>query len=670
MRTRSGARAIRSRLLVSGFVTAIALLRPLHSAITPTALADGAIADTDTLFVDDEADELDAISQGSSLRAVGISAYIAGDLRRAERVLKRAVMFDRSDEIARLYLAEAYRARGTPVGREAAEDVLLDLTLVAPDNPEYQRNLGEVRSERRFYSEARNAYQEALARLPDDRDLLRELAVLAERDWWRHYRLEDLERARSLYGRLLGVQPTDARSHLRMAVLALDADSVDVAAPHVQALLTHHPNDVETQLIAGVFHEYRDDFGRAEAHFRSALAMMPGFDRAAYEEPIYLDADAAMLFTSVGDALSKLDLYPPEKGFWAERDPTPGTPVNERFVIHASRVAMADFSYGRPDLGFRGWEIAPGEFYIRYGKPLERRYETMAWLHWFNVNGQAQGFGFVDEFHNGRFEFPIERGMKQHHWLRANLPDDPHLGGRVDTAPFRCAAAWFREESGAPRLEVTFAGERRSHVAEVVVSDTSWVPVYESVGVIAPTTVPRGLPIVEPGLFRTTYFPGPTAATLRATIGRRGSASLELNRPVAETGFAVSDLWLGYRTDDGFLSNPGAGYRPDTPLVVRFEVYAYHTDAVGLGYLELRLSVVPEEGERRGFGRAIVGRGAKPFVAAELTEEATGWVWERELEIDLTDLREGTYSLVLEARDTITRESDWRDVRFEVLPER
>jgi GWxTD domain-containing protein len=57
--------------------------------------------------------------------------------------------------------------------------------------------------------------------------------------------------------------------------------------------------------------------------------------------------------------------------FWARRDPTPGTPVNEFKVEHYRRIAYADTHFATRLSPGRGWNTDRGEVYIKYGPPDE-----------------------------------------------------------------------------------------------------------------------------------------------------------------------------------------------------------------------------------------------------------------------------------------------------------
>ncbi len=63
--------------------------------------------------------------------------------------------------------------------------------------------------------------------------------------------------------------------------------------------------------------------------------------------------------------------------YWAQRDPVPRTPVNERLLEHFIRVAWARLQFGETVFP---WD-ARGEFYVRYGEPDVRsgRGRPVAW---------------------------------------------------------------------------------------------------------------------------------------------------------------------------------------------------------------------------------------------------------------------------------------------------
>jgi len=67
------------------------------------------------------------------------------------------------------------------------------------------------------------------------------------------------------------------------------------------------------------------------------------------------------------------------RGFWAQRDPTPGTPTNEFREEHYKRLRYATEHFGRGNVKL-GWETDQGRIYIILGPPneIQRYSETTA----------------------------------------------------------------------------------------------------------------------------------------------------------------------------------------------------------------------------------------------------------------------------------------------------
>ena len=97
--------------------------------------------------------------------------------------------------------------------------------------------------------------------------------------------------------------------------------------------------------------------------------------------------------------------------FWGTRDPSPGTPRNERMEEYYVRVASANERWGRARAS--GWSTDPGEVFIRFGEPdeveeHEATYGTRPYQEW-RYYGQGLRFIFYDATGAGdyRLAFPI-----------------------------------------------------------------------------------------------------------------------------------------------------------------------------------------------------------------------------------------------------------------------
>jgi GWxTD domain-containing protein len=97
------------------------------------------------------------------------------------------------------------------------------------------------------------------------------------------------------------------------------------------------------------------------------------------------------------------------QAFWSERDPSPGTPRNERMEEYYYRVAYANERYTR--LRDAGWSTDRGEVYIRFGEPDDVEvhpfnFGTRPYQVWTYYRS-GRRFIFVDETGGGDFELLV-----------------------------------------------------------------------------------------------------------------------------------------------------------------------------------------------------------------------------------------------------------------------
>lgn len=97
------------------------------------------------------------------------------------------------------------------------------------------------------------------------------------------------------------------------------------------------------------------------------------------------------------------------RAFWDARDPSPGTPRNERMEEYYYRVAYANERYSR--LRDAGWSTDRGEVYIRFGEPDEVEvhpfnFGTRPYQVWTYYRS-GRRFIFVDETGSGDYELLV-----------------------------------------------------------------------------------------------------------------------------------------------------------------------------------------------------------------------------------------------------------------------
>jgi len=608
------------------------------------------------------------------LTNAGIQAYYEGDMERSERYLRGAIAHSRDDSLARFYLAKAYLARGTPGGGMAAEETLSDLVAVASSEPVYLERLARLRLRQGYRSNARRILDRLLELRPENAGALYQLGRLAEGDWWRFVHAPLRGQAVDFYTRALAIDSVHVPSLVRLAVLAIEADSLDVAAPVVERLMLTSPTDERARLLLGVIREQHGDFRAAEDVFAAVVDEMPTYRRRAYSSPTFLEPDTLVGIWDL-DADEEEEVLPAEDAtFWVRHDPSPATPANERFAVHASRMAMADFLYGDSRKGVYGWETAPGEFYVRFGRPIRREFRIMTWLHTFSIGGNPVDIRFIDYAQNGTFMLPIGyKEMGKDMLLVQTGPESTPLAENgVEPPPLRHIVTWFRAAGGEPRLEVAIAAPSAYWSSETSVSDSAWQEVYHGAEILEPWPIPSGIDGEDDAVLLTQLFPGRDAAHLRLAVGgRAGSVEADLPAPLAPDGFALSDIVPGFDMPGGFIPNPGFRYPPGETLGIRFELYGIRRDATGIGYARVRLAIIPEESRDSGIAGvadALFGDSERvpAHITSELQEEIPSDTWSRTLRIDLSELEPGRYRIELDVQDLLTGTEVSREASFEI----
>jgi GWxTD domain-containing protein len=157
--------------------------------------------------------------------------------------------------------------------------------------------------------------------------------------------------------------------------------------------------------------------------------------QASVQDPyrIWLDEDVVYIISDA-ERLAFLNLRTNEERdafveqFWARRDPTPGTPLNEFKDEHYRRIAYADSHFATRLTPGRGWNTDRGQVYIKYGPPDEleshsagtytrsdgttQPFASELWLYKY-----IQGVG-----NNVLLEFDDLKGTGEYHWTKAPTP--------------------------------------------------------------------------------------------------------------------------------------------------------------------------------------------------------------------------------------------------------
>ncbi|MBN2415889.1 GWxTD domain-containing protein [bacterium] len=272
-------------------------------------------------------------------------------------------------------------------------------------------------------------------------------------------KVDNYSKAERAFQRALELNPeyTDARYNLACNYLMKEgADNYLQAVDHFKRILTRDPDYRDTEYMLGIAYMHAGDRYNAEKVFRESI----DHERSAARARIKLSeilmetgrAEEAMITYYRGleqlrdkkmidemvaeieillekDEKQEIEDAPYEqkclliKKFWKKKDPTPTTPLNERFNVHFERVKIARNNY--PML------IPPyfddrGKIYVKYGEPdaryMSEIYEEMikpneSWSYEHSL-GEGMVFDFVQEGHS--------------YWEVTTLQDAFHAGVNRD----------------------------------------------------------------------------------------------------------------------------------------------------------------------------------------------------------------------------------------------
>ncbi|MDP6042475.1 MAG: GWxTD domain-containing protein, partial [Candidatus Latescibacteria bacterium] len=294
--------------------------------------------------------------------------------------------------------------------------------------------------------------------------------------------LRYLDKAAAEYSRQLEVNPAHKTAPERLARVAMmrrAEGKTTYAFADLQVLAKRDPLN-HLPLLAEALVK-REDWSAAEDAFKQYLDLIDGEERLFYED-LSLVATAeelSELERALGSERARL-----LRKFWVVQDPTPTSPVNERWVEHCLRVhhARLHFADGIKAWHGRGWDRR-GDVYVRFGAPdhrswsdnlvfetdpkvakVKNRLNNLAYAaleevqpskHLHGSSDRAFGYGAESETAEirGRPTFPIpmrtsvmndgsELNYKWESWIYANIGEgfeitflDPTGEGLFDFAP-------------------------------------------------------------------------------------------------------------------------------------------------------------------------------------------------------------------------------------------
>jgi GWxTD domain-containing protein len=285
--------------------------------------------------------------------------------RSSERRLKR--MIGEHPDSALLYarLGGVYIRRETAEARAQAVKYLKQALEIEPDNTDFRRLLAEVYFEGTFWNYGVEELRTALefesgnghVRYRLGKAYMERALEVWEQEWFIG--------AETHLGRVERDHPAYPAAARQLALCFYDLGRPDSSL----AILKTIPDDsldADALLLQGMAMLESRDLPGADKAFMNALDRMDDERLMRFLSPDLIATKDELKELKVipeGDARRRGELY------WRKRNPDLANQINERFLVHVSRVAFADFHFSVPRLGRVGSETSRGEVYLRYGKP-------------------------------------------------------------------------------------------------------------------------------------------------------------------------------------------------------------------------------------------------------------------------------------------------------------
>ncbi|TFH62217.1 MAG: GWxTD domain-containing protein, partial [Candidatus Zixiibacteriota bacterium] len=155
------------------------------------------------------------------------------------------------------------------------------------------------------------------------------------------------------------------------------------------------------------------DFADAEQFFARALTQMDSTETTGYRSIEYLIPPSSVRYYRKMSTHERDSL---EQKFWSINDLDPTTQPNERRVEHFARVWEANLYYSDPKNERIGWKTDMGETLIRLGRPDEKVRVRMGgslvdatpvWFWQYRTVVYPCTLAFVDQMQSGNYTFPF-----------------------------------------------------------------------------------------------------------------------------------------------------------------------------------------------------------------------------------------------------------------------
>ncbi len=726
----------------------------------------------DSLSVLEEAVKA-APKDGDAWVVLGNLYLNAGEIEKADNAFRKGIRYAGSAEayvgVGRVFMARGpTRARqGLPYFRmaRAKDPKSIDAELYLARAKVMLRDL-----------DAEDAFRRVIEMAPDYAPVYLELA-----DWYvnNNYEMYYGE-IRLLYEKYLRLRPDDVDALYGLAVSYTEEQNYRSVVGIGEMALARNPGEARLLALLAQAYAGMGDPDRALALFAQYFDAIPAGERALYKD---LQLVARPEELKVYESLSEDERAAFLTTFWRKRDLTLISGGLAREAEHYRRVwfARTHFAkavqpwdrrgevyirYGEPDyrsrshapnalpsaeaeavkerlaLGFEGYfiesgdmtaesffggvddedELAIGDYdFIEPAYPVAFNERSVPWESWvYTQVGGGVEFVFVDEFLNGKWQFPplpdgtrmsgerLSALLRSHpgvvlNDVVASTPEYFDLPPGIEPLEFYYDVARFRGEEGktgvevyygVPTLEVGIENENGHVRRSVVISDDEGEEVFRTrddlhFGGIDSRQLKKGTFVpdvayleVPPGTYRMAVH------LADVNSGKWGVYVQDLEAPTFSDSLAMSDLELAwsigdegafhdkYRKGDVWvMPMPSRSFVNNRSVFVYYEVYNLQRDE--FGQTRYKVSYTIQQDVRSGssiFGllsggfKRLMARGRKPQVAVSY-EHVGRDVWEPiHLELDSKKMILGLNQVEVEVTDLSSGQSVKREAIFRLEP--
>ena len=697
----------------------------------------------------------------------------AGEIEKADHAFRKGIRYAGSAEayigVGRVYMARGpTRARqGLPYFRmaRAKDPKSIDAELYLARAKVMLRDL-----------DAEDAFRRVIEMAPDYAPVYLELA-----DWYVNNNFEMYYgEIRLLYEKYLRLRPDDVDALYGLAVSYTEEQNYRSVVGIGEMALARNPGEARLLALLAQAYAGMGDPDRALALFAQYFDAIPAGERALYKD---LQLVARPEELKVYESLSEDERAAFLTTFWRKRDLTLISGGLAREAEHYRRVwfARTHFAkavqpwdrrgevyirYGEPDyrsrshapnalpsaeaeavkerlaLGFEGYfiesgdmtaesffggvddedELAIGDYdFIEPAYPVTFNERSVPWESWvYTQVGGGVEFVFVDEFLNGKWQFPplpdgtrmsgerLSALLRSHpgvvlNDVVASTPEYFDLPPGIEPLEFYYDVARFRGEEGktgvevyygVPTLEVGIENENGHVRRSVVISDDEGEEVFRTrddlhFGGIDSRQLKKGTFVpdvayleVPPGTYRMAVH------LADVNSGKWGVYVQDLEAPTFSDSLAMSDLELAwaigdegafhdkYRKGDVWvMPMPSRSFVNNRSVFVYYEVYNLQRDE--FGQTRYKVSYTIQQDVRSGssiFGllsggfKRLMARGRKPQVAVSY-EHVGRDVWEPiHLELDSKRMILGLNQVEVEVMDLSSGQSVKREAIFRLEP--